>query len=61
MATVAATRTLQIAGLLLFATGAVLMAVGTTSIALFVLFAALTFGGAILFLVGKKLQQRAPR
>ena len=61
MATVAATRTLQIAGLLLFATGAVLMAVGTTSMPLFVLFAALTFGGAILFLVGKKLQQRAPR
>ncbi|MDQ4137944.1 MAG: hypothetical protein M3116_03750 [Actinomycetota bacterium] len=61
MAGIPATRILQVAGLLLFATGAVLMAVGTTSIGLFVLYAALTFGGVIVFLAGKKLQERSLR
>ena len=58
MAAIPAVRVLQVAGLLLFAAGAVLLAVGTTSLVLFVVYAALTFGGASLFLAGKKLQQR---
>ncbi len=61
MAGIPATRILQVAGLLLFATGAVLMAVGTTSIGLFMFYAALTFGGVIVFLAGKKLQERSLR
>ncbi len=61
MAGVPATRVLQAAGILLFAIGAILMAVGTTSIPLFVLYAALTFGGAIVYLVGKKLSERTLR
>ncbi len=61
MAATPTTRVMQIVGLLLFATGAVLMAVGTTSIGLFVLYAGLTFGGVILFLTGKKLQERSLR
>ena len=61
MAAVPATRVLQVVGLVLFAIGAILMAVGSTSIALFVLYAALTFGGAILFLIGKKLSERTLR
>jgi hypothetical protein len=61
MATIPAVRVLQIVGLLLFATGAVLLAVGTSSMVLFVVYAVLTFGGASLFLAGKKLQQRSVR
>jgi hypothetical protein len=52
---------LQIGGLVLFAIGALLLAIGTTSIVLFIVYAVLTFGGAILFLTGKKLQQRSVR
>jgi hypothetical protein len=61
MAAIPAIRVLQIVGLLLFGTGAVLLAIGTTSLALFLVYAALTFGGASLFLTGKKLQQRSAR
>ncbi len=58
MAAIPGVRVLQIVGLLLFGTGAVLLAVGTTSIVLFIVYAVLTFGGASLFLAGKKLQQQ---
>lgn len=61
MAALPAIRVLQIFGLLTFATGAVLLAIGTTSIVLFLVYAAITFGGASLFLMGKKLQQRSVR
>ena len=61
MAAIPAVRVLQIVGLLLFGVGAVLLAVGTTSIVLFVVYAVLTFGGASLYLTGKKLQQRSAR
>ena len=61
MAAIPAVRVLQIVGLLLFGVGAVLLAVGTTSILLFVVYAVLTFGGASLYLTGKKLQQRSAR
>ena len=61
MTAIPAVRVLQITGLVLFGTGAVLLAVGTTSIVLFILYAVLTFGGASLFLAGKKLQQRSAR
>jgi hypothetical protein len=41
--------------------GAVLLAIGTTSMGLFFFYAVLTFGGAGLFLAAKKLQQRSTR
>lgn len=61
MAATSATRVLQGIGLLAFATGGVLLAIGTTSIPLFVVYALVTFGGAGLFLAAKKLQQRSAR
>lgn len=61
MTGIPAVRMLQIGGLVLFVIGALLLAVGTTSIVLFIVYAVLTFGGAILFLTGKKLQQRSAR
>ena len=61
MAGIPVVRVLQIVGLLLFTAGAVLLGFGTTSIVLFLVYAALTFGGASLFLTGKKLQQRSVR
>jgi hypothetical protein len=61
MTAIPAVRVLQIGGLVLFAIGALLLAIGTTSIVLFIVYAVLTFGGAILFLTGKKLQQRSVR
>jgi hypothetical protein len=61
MTGIPAVRVLQIGGLVLFVIGALLLAVGTTSIVLFIVYAVLTFGGAILFLTGKKLQQRSVR
>ena len=61
MAAIPVVRVLQIVGLALFGVGAVLLAIGTTSMVLFVLYAVLTFGGASLFLAGKKLQQRSAR
>jgi hypothetical protein len=61
MAGIPGARVMQAAGLLLFAAGAVLLAIGTTSIGVFVFYAVLTFGGAILFLAGKKLQERSAR
>ncbi|MFC0678164.1 hypothetical protein ACFFGH_09965 [Lysobacter korlensis] len=61
MTAIPGTRVMQVAGLALFAAGAILLAVGTSSIGLFVLYALLTFGGVILVLAGKKLQQRSLR
>ena len=61
MAAIRGALVIQVAGLALFAAGAILMAFGTTSIPLFVLFASITFGGAILFLTGKKLRERSLR
>ena len=61
MGTIPGSLVMQAAGLALFAIGAILMAFGTTSIGLFVLFTSGTFGGAILFLTGKKLRERSLR
>jgi hypothetical protein len=61
MAAITVPRALQGVGLALFAVGAVLMAIGTTSIGLFVFYAVLTFGGVSVFLGGKKLQERSLR
>jgi hypothetical protein len=61
MAGIPAIRVLQGVGLVLFVVGAVLLAIGTTSMGLFFFYAVLTFGGAGLFLAAKKLQQRSTR
>jgi hypothetical protein len=51
-------RLMQVIGGVIFAIGAILMAVGTTSIGLFLFYAVLAIAGLAIFLAGKKRYER---
>ena len=55
----ASARLIQGVGFVILATGAILMARGTTSIPLFIFFAGLAFAGILIFFAGKRRYEKS--